>query len=379
MLEPESEKELVDIVTSARGPFRIKGGGTRGIIEKLPGETIETRGLNGIRLYDPGALTLVAGSGTPLSMIDEALAAHGQYLPFEPTDYRGLMDTTGDPTIGGVFASNNSGSRRIQTGAARDFLLGVRFVDGNGHIIKNGGRVMKNVTGYDLVKLMCGSFGTLGIITEVAMKVLPAPKTQATLIFDGLNDEQAVQVMSKALGSPFDVNGAVHFSSNTKSGSSTLIRLEGFVESVRYRAGQLEKRLENFGPSKIEGDFEKSTQMWKDVQNLKEFNQVEGDVWRISTHPSTGPNIAAKLNPDRTIFDWGGGLIWALVPQGTDVRKQLGGYSGHATLIRTSENRKTRQEIFEPQPKPLARISQGLRRKFDPREVFNVGLMGNTQ
>ena len=208
MMRPESEADLARMIAEAKGPLNIEGGGTRGM--DVEGETLSLSALSGVELYEPGALTLVAKAGTPVSEIEELLAGENQRLAFEPADYRGLLGTEGTPTIGGVFAGNISGSRRIQAGAARDFLLGVRFVDGAGQIVKNGGRVMKNVTGYDLVKLMSGAQGTLGVLSEVSFKVLPQAASMATVSVSGLDLPGAVRVMSAALGSPFDVTGAAY-------------------------------------------------------------------------------------------------------------------------------------------------------------------------
>jgi glycolate oxidase FAD binding subunit len=183
MMTPNSEAELAQIVADAKAPLAIHGGGTRGVA--VDGDALSTANLSGIELYEPGALTIVVKAGTPVAEVDAALAIEGQRLAFEPMDHRGLLGATGTPTMGGLIAANISGPRRIQAGAARDFALGVRFVDGRGEIIKNGGRVMKNVTGYDLVKLMSGSHGTLGVLTEVSLKVLPMPETEATLLLHG--------------------------------------------------------------------------------------------------------------------------------------------------------------------------------------------------
>jgi glycolate oxidase FAD binding subunit len=230
-MQPQSETELSQMIADATGPLRIMGGGTRPI-GRATGEALSTTGLSGITLHEPGALTLVAKAGTPVAEIESVLAAKNQRLAFEPMDHRTLMGTTGAPTIGGVVAANVSGPRRISVGACRDFLLGVRFVDGAGNIIKNGGRVMKNVTGYDLVKLMAGAYGTLGVLTEVSFKVLPSVEAEVTLALTGLDDATAIKAMSATLGSPYEVTGVAH---NPESGL-TQFRLEGFDASVAYRA-----------------------------------------------------------------------------------------------------------------------------------------------
>ncbi len=332
--------------------------------------------MSGISLYEPGALTIVAQAGTPLAKIKSALESKGQRLAFEPIDHRGLMHTTGEPTIGGVVAANVSGPRRIQAGACRDFLLGVRFVDGQGQIIKNGGRVMKNVTGYDLVKLMAGSFGTLGVLSEVSLKVLPKPETMAGLSIQGLPDQDAVRALSTALGSPYEVTGAAHAPIGPGGNPITMIRLEGFENSVRYRAAKLSTLLQKYGDVDVETDSQNCATSWDWVRDVGAFHKAEGDVWRLSVKPSDGPAIAARLDAKALIYDWGGGLIWALVDEGTDVRKRLKKFKGHATLVRANTETFKRFAKFQPEPVPIAAITAGLRNKFDPRGILNPGLMG---
>ena len=205
-MKPETEAELAEMVTGLTEPVRVLGGGTRGIAG--PQAALVTTGLTGVTLYEPGALTLVARAGTPLAEVEAALDAEGQRLAFEPMDHRGLLETGGEPTIGGVVAANVSGPRRVQAGACRDFALGVRFVDGRGQVLKNGGRVMKNVTGYDLVKLMAGSWGTLGVLTEVSLKVLPKAETTETISVQVPDAGTAIRVLSAGLGSPYEVTAA---------------------------------------------------------------------------------------------------------------------------------------------------------------------------
>jgi len=210
---PTSESAIKDAVLEAKAanaPLRIIAGGTRGQIGK-PGEiaqALDISGLSGITRYEPGSLTLEAKAGTPLHEIEAALASEGQMLAFEPMDHRPLLGTTGEPTIGGVVACNISGPRRFLSGACRDYLLGVRFVDGQGRVIANGGRVMKNVTGLDLTKLACGAYGTLGILTEVALKVLPRLERAATLQFTNVTDDEAVRLFCRAVTTPVEVSGA---------------------------------------------------------------------------------------------------------------------------------------------------------------------------
>jgi glycolate oxidase FAD binding subunit len=369
---PASEDELADIVRDAaarRSPLAIRGGGTRGIGGAVEGEALSTAGLAGIALYEPGALTLVAGAGTPMAEIEAALAAEGQRLPFEPWDGRALTGANGAPTVGGMAATNASGPRRLQAGACRDSMIGVRFVDGTGAVVKNGGRVMKNVTGLDLVKLMAGSHGTLGVLTEVAFKLLPAAETTATLVIDGLDVARAVEAMTQATATPFEVSGAAHAPRGLGDGPVTLLRLEGFAGSVTHRARGLAQALARFGPSRlVEGPGD-----WAKVRDAAVFAGREGAVWRISVRPTDGAAVAAALPEAELLLDWAGGLVWALVPEDADLRGALKGLPGHATLLRASEPAKARWGVFPPEAPAVAALAAGLRARFDPAGVLNPG------
>jgi glycolate oxidase FAD binding subunit len=375
VLKPTDESELAEAIRGADAPLRIEGGGTRAIGRTEAEEVLSVAGLSGITLYEPGALTIVARAGTPLAEVESALAAEGQGLPFEPMDHRGLLGTGGAPTVGGMVAANVSGPRRIQAGACRDSLIGVRFVDGSGEIIKNGGRVMKNVTGYDLVKLMAGSHGTLGVLSEVSFKVLPSAGTRAVVLLNGLSVADAVAAMSAALGSPFEVSGAAHAPEGVDGHPVTMIRVEGFESSVAYRAERLKALLAGFGPGEIERDPDKTAAGWAWVRDAELFHGTDEDVWRISVKPSDGVAVADRLSGARLLMDWGGGLIWAGVSPGTDVRGALEGIGGHATLVRADDETKARHGVFPPETGPLATLTGGIRARFDPRGILNPGLM----
>ncbi len=371
-----SEKELGEAVASASGPMRIIGGGTRPIGNAFEGEALPVSGLSGVTLYEPGALTLVAKAGTPLAEVDTLLASEGQRLAFEPMDHRGLLGSAGEPTIGGMVAANVSGPRRVQAGACRDFLLGVRFVDGTGRVLKNGGRVMKNVTGYDLVKLMAGSFGTLGVLSEVSLKVLPMAETQASVLIHGLDDFSAVRAMSAALGSPFDVTGAAHMPGGQDGEAVTMIRLEGFEGAVAYRAQRLVGLLSGFGEVTIEDAPDQVAARWAGTRDVTAFHGASGDVWRISVKPSDGPEVGARLRAAagaEVQYDWGGGLVWTLVAPGSDVRTALAGLGGHARIERAET---AKYPAFPSQGAVLDQMSAELRARFDPRGILNPGLMG---
>jgi glycolate oxidase FAD binding subunit len=371
-MTPETEADLAGIIKQAEGPLRVEGGGTRPIGGASNGARLSTAAMTGIETYEPGALTLVVRAGTPVAEVEAALQAEGQRLAFEPMDHRGLLGCDGTPTIGGVVAGNVSGPRRISLGACRDFMLGVRFVDGRGAVVKNGGRVMKNVTGYDLVKLLTGSRGTLGVLSEVSLKVLPVPETAGMLVLEGLDIARAVAAMARALGSPFEVTGAAH----DPGAGRTLIRVEGFETQVSYRLARLAELLAEFGEAAQERDPATVAVAWAAIRDVAPFHAVPGDVWRISCKPSDAPELAARLEAEGLLFDWGGGLIWACLPEGTDARARLGAFDGHATLVRASEATRAALPVFPPEPAPLAALGRGLRARFDPRGILNPGLMG---
>ena len=361
MLRPESEDDLAEVLRGANGPLSLRGGGTRGHVP-VAGEALTTTGLSGITLYEPGALTLVARAGTTMRDIEMTLAEEGQRLPFEPMDYRPLLGTEGEPTIGGAVAMNVSGPRRVQAGACRDSLIGVRFVDGAGTIVKNGGRVMKNVTGYDLVKLMAGARGTLGVLSEVSFKVLPAAATEATLCLTGLSIAEAVKAMAAGLSSPFEVNAAAH----DPARAETVLRIEGMEGSVAYRAGRLAEVLASFGaPERLDPNASATT--WRAVRDATAMTGP-GDIWRVSARPSRAADLVDRAGAEATLLDWGGGLIWMRMPDGTDLRAKLGDTAGHVTLVRGTG------VIQSPEPPTLAVLSDGIRARFDPRGILNAGV-----
>ncbi len=373
MMTPRSEAELADAVRSATGALRIIGGGTRPIGNPVTGEALSLARLSGIELYEPGALTLVARAGTPLAEIEAALSKANQRLAFEPMDHRALLGSAGEPTIGGVVAGNVSGPRRIQAGACRDSLIGVRFVDGTGAVIKNGGRVMKNVTGYDLVKLLAGSYGTLGVLSEVSFKLLPGIDATATLIFDGLDMEATRTLFAAVMGSPYEVSGAARLMDGR-----VLVRVEGFSDSVAYRLQKLVALTGKLtdAPAEQVTEPEQVAKLWKAVRDVADFSGLPGSVWRISVKPSDMVAVSAALPGAQLQLDWAGGLIWALVPEETDVRAALAQIKGHATLIRASEPALTKFGAFEPESAPIQTLNKGIRAKFDPRGILNPGLMG---
>ena len=387
---PANEQEAAAIVAQAAGrsePLRLVGGGTKAALGRPPQDeaTLSAAGLTGITLYEPAEMVVAARAGTPLAEVEALLAERGQMLPFEPMDHRPLLASTGAPSFGAVAAANNSGPRRINAGAARDSLIGVRFVNGRGQPIKSGGRVMKNVTGLDLVKLMAGSWGTLGLLTEVTFKVLPKQEQTSTLVLPGLDDTAAVEALCAALGSPFELTGAAHLPAGIGAPEArTLMRVEGFAKSVAYRLGELRRLLRRYGESRIvEG--EEGAALWRAVRDATSLAEPrEAAIWRISTAPTRGPAVTAAIaagRPARWFYDWGGGLIWLATEASDDAGaatiraavKAAG--SGHATLVRAPDALRAATPVFEPLPEPLMRITAGIKAAHDPAGIFNPGRM----
>ena len=360
-MRPVTEAELAEAVAGASGPLLVRGGGTRTLGHAV-GEVLETGGLSGVQLYEPGALTLVVQAGTPVAEVQAVLAGERQRLAFEVPDLRGLLGRDGVSTIGGVLAANASGPRRVQVGAARDAALGVRYVDGTGTVVKNGGRVMKNVTGYDLVKLMAGSRGTLGVLTEVCFKVQAVPEAEATLVIEGLDDAAGLGALRSALGSPFDVSGAARHSGRS------LIRVEGMAGSVAYRTDQLRARI---GGEVSVAEGETSAALWRAVRDVTPLQGKPGDIWRIATLPTAAAGIVAQLEAE-ALWDWGGGLIWLRLDhgRGAEVAAAVAG-KGHATLVQGQGG-----PVFPPEAPEVAALVAGLKAKFDPRGILNRGMMG---
>lgn len=394
--EPASEEGIATVVRAMaadRASLAVIGGGTRsGLGNPVRADRVlSTRRLSGIVSYNPAEMTVSALAGTPLAEIEAALDENRQMLSFEPMDYRPVFATTGEPTIGGIFAANVSGPRRIIAGAARDSLLGIRFVNGRGDAIKAGGRVMKNVTGLDLVKLLAGSHGTLGILTEVTFRVLPKPPTSETVVVSGLNDAEAAAVMAEAMAQTVEVSGAAHLAESVRGrfiggglpdGAATVLRLEGLPASVSIRAEKLAKALERFGAvTRLDG--ERTTVLWSEIRDVKPYaDGTERPLWRVSVAPSAGHQLVAALRLQTGVdafYDWQGGLVWLRMeadPEAALVRryiKALGG--GHATLVRANDGFRAAIPSFEPQPAPVALLSERVREKFDPQRIFNPGRM----
>lgn len=389
LFTPRTEAEAAQLVADlalTRKPVTIQGGATRaGFGRPIQTEaTISTQHLSGITLHEPAELVVSARAGTPVAEVEAVLASKNQMLPFEPMDHRRIFGSTGEPSIGGVVAGNHSGPRRIQAGACRDALIGVRLVNGRGEAIKSGGRVMKNVTGLDLAKLVTGSWGTLGLLTDVTFKVLPRPERSLTLLIKNLPDDRAIAALSDALGSPFEPTAAAHLPAGlSRPIPRTILRLEGFSVSLEYRIQQLRKLLGGYGELIIlEG--EDSAGLWRAVRDCEFLAEPrDAALWRISTAPSRAPKmvagIAASLAGARWFYDWGGGLVWLSAPAEGDaasatIRAAVAAAGGHATLVRAPREVRATVDVFQPLG-PLAAVTGGIKTSFDPAGIFEPGRM----
>ena len=397
MLTPHTEADVVNLVRTAarsRLTLDIRGGGTKAGLGRPvdASEVLSTAGLKGITAYNPAEMVMTAKAGTPLADIVAAAAEHRQGLAFEPPDWRALMGSTGEPTIGGVFACNLSGPRRFQAGAARDHLLGLRFVNGHGEAISAGGRVMKNVTGLDLPKLMAGAHGTLGVMTELTFKVLPLPETSATIVLSGLDEAAATRAMAEAMAMPVEVTGAAHLPESCvrrflggalPDGSATLLRLEGLAFSVRERAAKLAQAFARAAPV-AELGHDETAALWREIRDVAAFAADGRDrpIWKVSTAPSMGHRILSALRMQAGVdgyLDWQGGLLWLRMeagPEAEALRDLVRQAGGHATLIRASENARRTIPVFHPEAPAVAALSARIREKFDPAGMFNPGRMG---
>jgi glycolate oxidase FAD binding subunit len=385
-LAPANEEEAAEIVRAARGrgALDIVGGRTRAGLGRPPegARELSAARISGIVFHEPAEMTLRAKAGTPLPVVEASLQAHGQMLPFEPMDARGLYASTGEPTVGGLVATALSGPRRIASGAVRDSLIGLKMVNGLGQIISTGGRVVKNVTGLDLVKLNCGAHGTLGLILEATFKLLPRPQSEATIVIRHLDDARAVEAMSRALGSPFGISGAATIHAGMgREFPRTFLRVEGFEPSVDYRSERLIALLAEIG-AKHALRGEDSRRIWRSIRDLEFLAEPrERAVWRVSLRPSEGAVFLARIGAAArdSALDWGGGLVWLATDPTEEttriVREAVKSLGGHAVLMRASGVLRARVDVFEPLKPGLQRLTLGVKASLDPQGLFNAGRM----
>jgi glycolate oxidase FAD binding subunit len=392
-------EQVVRAAIASEQPLEIIGHGTKRLIGQpmATNAVLDISALNAVTSYEPNELIITVQSGAPLADVQSLIDSKNQQFAFEPTDTSALLGVSGSGTIGGMIGAGLAGPRRIKAGGARDHLLGAHAVSGFGDSFKTGGKVVKNVTGYDLCKLLTGSWGTLAVMTEVTLKVMPKPESERTLVLGALDDVTANRAMTAALGSPFDVSGAAHLPNSafrpatgglaglgSQGGAMTLLRLEGIAASVAHRASSLGKTLAAFGPVEMLQDAA-SAAVWSAIRDVEPFAAAGAlgawPVWRIVCPPASGGALGQALAHDTggdVIYDWGGGLIWAALPpkpaaQAALVRQRAAAVGGHATLIRASETVRRDVEVFHPQPAGLAALSERVRNSFDPKIILNRG------
>jgi len=404
ILKVRDAKDVEQAVRAAianEQPLEIIGHGTK----RMVGQPIATNALldlsalNAVTCYEPNELIITVEAGAPLSDVKSLIDSKNQHFAFEPMDTGPLLGTSSAGTIGGMIGAGLAGPRRIQAGAARDHLLGAHAVSGFGDSFKAGGRVVKNVTGYDLCKLLAGSWGTLAVMTEVTLKVMPRPESERTLVLRDLDDSTANQTMTAALGSPFDVSGAAHVPKSSLrdavdalSGlgsprqALTLLRLEGIAASVAHRATSLAGLLQRFGATETIND-ERSASIWGCIRDVEPF-AAKGSlgawpVWRIVCPPASGSALGERLARETggdVLYDWGGGLIWAAMPPRPDaraalVRQRAAAVGGHAMLLRAGDEVRGQVDVFQPASAGVAALSERVRRSFDPKGILNRGRM----
>jgi glycolate oxidase FAD binding subunit len=405
-MRPETADQVAEAVQTAIVESRrleVAAGATKaGWGRPIEADTrLDLAGLAGGILYEPEELVLTAKPATPLAEIEALLAERRQHLAFEPPDLSQLFGSDGTErrsniggTLGGALFCNLAGPRRIKVGAARDHILGFHGVSGRGERFKAGGRVVKNVTGFDLSKLIAGSFGTLAAVTEVTVRALPAPERTCTVVLFGLSDADGGRAMTIALTSTCDVSGAAHLPPEVAATSSvpaitaatcsaTLLRLEGPDRSVASRAKELSRLLYKLG-TPIVLDAPESGVAWREIRDASFFaGHPHYQVWRLSVPPSAGADVVAQIL-DRVagyaFYDWGGGLIWLALHPCADaceavVRGAARLTQGHATLLRAAAEVRARVAVFQPQPPHLAALTRRIKLAFDPYQVLNPGRM----
>lgn len=399
ILRPATEwelKSMMQALVERQIGVEVLGAGTKRACGRptAAAAALTTASLRGITLYEPTELVMSARTGTPLSQIEVELASRSQMLPFEPIDPGSMLGgQPGIQTIGGIFATNLSGARRITAGAARDHLLGARGINGRAEAFKAGGRVMKNVTGYDVARGLSGSWGTLAILTEVTFKVLPLPDDVATLVFVGHTEEIGAELLCAAMGSPFEVSGTAHLTAalagrlkqeelSSERKPLTAIRIENFTKSIAYRKDRLKELLRAYGEP-IELDLEGSLRFWGELRRLAVLPYAPSQIWRISTAPLAAAKLVASIRrhmPVEAYYDWSGGLVWIETPEtadagSADVRRAVASFGGHATLMRAAESVRRSVDVFQPMNPAVETLSRKLKSAFDPFGVLNPGRM----
>jgi len=405
VLYPTKEKEVKDIIKQfykSNIPIEIIGSNSKKQIGRLLqcAKTLSLSKLNGIVEYLPSELYIKVKAGTSINNIENELKKNNQQLSFEPIDFGYLfMGKSNYGTAGGQVACNISGPRRFKSGSIRDHVLGFRAVNGRGEIIKSGGTVVKNVTGYDLSKLICGSYGTLVAITEITFKVMPAPEENKTLVIHNLNLNQAADLLDKAMSSSNDISGASFLPIDPEckkcemnisktfmlndlkdNGSITAMRLEGLKRSVDQRINNLceELKISNYDISVIENL--QSEIFWKKIKNLEFFSLTKNNIFRIVIPPTECVQLINEL-PRKFKFylDWGGALIWMEACELSEqmfesIRKKVVRHKGYISMIKNSDFLPFVEDVFTISLDRF-NISQSIKKSFDPKKILNPGKM----
>ncbi len=368
-----TETEIAEAVMTARdwkSPLEIVGGGTKrayGRAVVTMGSVLDVSGLKGILSYEPEELILTAAPGTPVAEIEAVLAEKGQRLGFEPPDWGPLLGAeAGLGTIGGAICCDANGPARVRCGAVRDHLLGFRGVNGLGEAFKAGGKVVKNVTGFDLPKLVCGAFGTLCVLTEVTLRVFPKPSLSTTLLVRGLSEADGFALLRKVWSSPLDATGL------SFSRGHALIRLEGETAPLAEKCALARALIGAQDVSEIpEGEI-----AFRAIGNGEMFADTPYDVWRCFVPPASAAAVAAQIDSPLWLGDWAGGLLWIGTLPGSDgVREIVKQAGGHAVLLRAEEETRERVAVFEPEEPARAALTRSVKAAFDPLGLFNPGRM----
>ena len=374
-------------------PLELLGRGTKQQLGRpvRSNARLDLSALAGVSMYEPEELVMTAAPATRLADIEATLAEKNQELAFEPPDLGALVGgAAGEGSIGGAFLCNLGGPRRFRAGAARDHLLGFKAVSGRAEPFKSGGRVVKNVTGYDLSKLICGSFGTLAAVTEVTFKVLPRAEKARTLLLYGLDTAAAVQALSEAAGSPHDVSGLAHLPAESAARSAvdyvssagasvTAVRLEGPGPSVEARLAALKDWFRRHRLEELHSM--RSRTFWTEVRDVARYCGTEGPLWRLLLPPMAAAQVAAALTPlgGRMVFDWAGGLVWLVLPDMAlhvaEVRAAAAAAGGHAMLVRAPRALREEVDVFPPESAGVRALSTRIKDSFDPRRILNPGRM----
>lgn len=383
VLRPSSADELRDMVAAASGPLSIEGAGTKAAWSHSPevGQRLSTSQLSGIDFFYPAEMVVQCGPGTRLADLEAELQSGGHRLAFDPPDLGPLFGKpAGQSSIAGVVAANLAGSRRAFRGGPRDHLLGVKFVNGSGEAIKSGGRVMKNVSGYDLCKLMTGSWGTLGVLSQVTMKTAPLMEMRRTVVVQGLEEAQHLAALIAASRSPYDLVAAAYLPAGEAAtlgfdASVSLLEIEGLEPSVLYRSEQiatlLAKTLTGQAPSCRNLDQEQSANLWRSIKDLAPVLGQPQCLWRLKPKPSDAAAVMAQLRARfdgpglKMLVDWGGNLVWLASDQAIS-RADLAGLPGQKTQLIGSDD-----QPFEPLHPLQTELQSGIKRAFDPDGRLN--------